>query len=152
MLLNSAKMTSIIQNKITSTYIRLLSNYHQHTKSTIAVAISLASLVALGPSAYRDYKTFMSYGPGGVPYNAFGWLVAAVVLRPMTSDVLSTNVYEGQEDKGTWLPESVAQRKGERPIVGPHAAPQRQLNQFPGKEVQEVSFFSIGFRSHISLG
>lgn len=123
-----------------STHNYLLAQYHHHSKTTIVLSTLATISIALAPAAYRDYKTFMSYGPGGVPYNAFGWLIASVVLRPMTSEMFSTKVYDGQEDKGTWLSEGLTRRKGERPNVGPHAAPQRQLNQVPGNEIQKVSF------------
>ena len=85
----------------------------------------------------------MGYGPSGLPYNVFGWLLATVVLRPLTSEVFSTALYSRaiEQDARSWLPESVLKkRKGERPAVGPHAAPQRQLDQIPGKEVQKVCF------------
>jgi hypothetical protein len=136
-------MTSFLYNKAISAYALLLGQYHRHSTTTIAVAtISTASLFTLVPVAYRDYKLFMSYGPGGVPYNALGWLLVTVVFRPMTSEMFSTNVYDGQADKRSWLPDILSNRNWERPIVGPHAAPQRQLTQVPGKEMQEVSCFS----------
>ena len=137
-------MTSFLYSKAMSAYALLFGQYHRHSTTTIVFAtISTASLFTLVPLAYRDYKLFMSYGPGGVPYNVFGWLLATVVLHPMTSEMFSTNVYDGQADKRSWLPETLNHRKWERPIVGPHAAPQRQLTQVPGKEMQEVSFFSV---------
>lgn len=133
-------MTSQIHQKATSAYHHLLTRTHHLTTTTLLTTISLASILFLGPSAYRDYKTYMGYGPGGLPYNVFGWLLATVVLRPMTSEMFSTDVYKSEidQDSRSWLPEGDLRRKGERPLVGPHAAPQRQLDQIPGSEVQKV--------------
>ena len=139
--INPIDMASHLYDKGLSAFERLSAQFHHYGNTTIAVTtISIASIFALTPLAYRDYKLFLSYGPGGVPYNAFGWLITRLVLGPMTSETLSIDVYEGQEDKRSWLPEGL-QRKGERPIVGPHAVPQRQLSQVAGKKIQQVRFF-----------
>jgi hypothetical protein len=82
----------------------------------------------------------MGYGPGGLPHNVFGWLLATVVLRPMTSEMFSTDVYVAdiEKDRRSFLSEKNLKRKGGRPAVGPHAAPQRQLDQISGEDVQKV--------------
>jgi hypothetical protein len=82
----------------------------------------------------------MSYGPGGAPYNVFGWLVVTTLLRPLASEMFSTDMYDRNEDKKSWLSAGDLTIRGERPVVGPHVVPQRQLNQVPGKEIKEVSF------------
>ena len=120
----------------------LMSQCHHPTKTTVAVAsVSLAFLLGLAGVAHNDYQTYMSYGPGGLPYNVVGWFGTTFVLGPIKSEKLSTNLYNGQADGRSWLPDDDFHRKGERPVLGPHAIPQRQLNQIPDKQFQEVRFF-----------
>ena len=93
-------MASHLYDKGLSAFERLSAQFHHYGNTTIAVTtISIASIFALTPLAYRDYKLFLSYGPGGVPYNAFGWLITRLVLGPMTSETLSIDVYERSEER-----------------------------------------------------
>ena len=125
-------------------------NHYRHGSSySTAIAIASATLLtAVGilcaPAAYRDYKKFMSYGPGGPPHNVLGWL-AISLLAPLQREMLDTAVYDRDtEELGeerTWLKdEDLPQRKGPRPEVGTHAAPQRQLTETPEKEIKEVGY------------
>lgn len=111
------------------------------------VALTMATLgLVLIPIAYHDYKMFLSYGPGGVPYNVLGWLGVSLVLAPLGSEMFSADEYDRNPDKRSWLPdEEIPKREGERPRVGRHVVPQRQLNQLPGKEMKEK--LTAAFRS-----
>lgn len=92
------------------------------------VAVGLVSL--LGPVFWRDYKLFLSYGPGGLPRNAFGWMVSGGLLRLISVEMLSTAQYEKYSDKNSWLPQfSPTPRSGSRPQLGSHPVPQRQVGQ-----------------------
>lgn len=102
------------------------------------VAVGLASL--LGPVFWRDYNLFLSYGPGGLPYNALGWMVSGGLLRIMSVEMLSTARYEKSSDQRSWLPQ-LSPRAGSRPQVGSHPVPQRQLAQFPNEEVKAVLYY-----------
>jgi hypothetical protein len=52
-------MISYFYEKGMSAYGVLLAQFHHYSNTTIAIAtISVASLFALAPTAYRDYKTF----------------------------------------------------------------------------------------------
>lgn len=133
-------MTSIFREKSLAAFQSLVAQYQRHSRTTIIFTTFCLISIGLAPAAYRDYKTFLSYGPGGVPYNLFGWLIARVVLGPLGSEMLSTAVYERNEDQETYLPaEGITVREGKRPVVGPHVVPQRQLSQIPDNKVQEVS-------------
>jgi hypothetical protein len=134
-------MASLIRQKALAAYTLLLTRYQDHSRKTIIFTLCFASLLGLAPSAYRDYKTFMSYGPGGVPYNVFGWLTVTLFLRHLGTEMFSTDLYDQKEDKRSWLPAEGLEARGERPVVGPHVVPQRQLSQIPGREAKEVSFF-----------
>ncbi|KAF4962053.1 hypothetical protein FSARC_9843 [Fusarium sarcochroum] len=89
--------------------------------------------------ARQDYKLYMSYGPGGLPYNIFGWLVSTAVLRPMGTNVLTTGLYDDFAEKRTWLPSGwpTKGREGDRPTLGPHPLPQRQLNQLASADMHK---------------
>jgi hypothetical protein len=132
-------MASLFREKTLAAFHSLVAQYQHHSRTTIIFTTFCLVSIGLAPAAYRDYKTFMSYGPGGVPYNLFGWLIAKVVLGPLGSEMLSTGLYERDEDQETYLPaEGITTREGPRPSVGPHVVPQRQLSQIPDKKIQEV--------------
>lgn len=116
-------------------------------------ALAIGTTAVLGttlvlPVAYRDYRTFISYGPGGVPCNVLGWLIVRVLLQPFAGEMLSTDVYvrrvaavegHGRGDDGFLVlaPEQARSVTG-RPIVGPHVVPQRQLTQVPDEAIMAV--------------
>lgn len=111
--------------------------------ATSLLALTLTALVI--PIAYKDYKTYLSYGPGGVPHNVFGWLAVTLVVGPLKREMLSTGMYEEKirmgETESFLFEEDLGERKGERPVMGSHALPQRQMSQVPGEEVKGVCLF-----------
>ena len=127
------------------------------------LALSGAALVVstlILPAAYRDYKVFKSYGPGGLPNNALGWIVVRALFQPFGREMLSTDEYarriaaaegHGKGDDGFLIlsEEQLGSRLGEeRPVVGPHVVPQRQLTQLPEKAVMEVGCVPLRFVSY----
>ncbi|OQD80015.1 hypothetical protein PENANT_c040G05803 [Penicillium antarcticum] len=126
-------------------------------------ALAILTSTLLLPSAYRDYKIFKSYGPGGVPNNALGWILVRVFFQPFGREMLSTDEYvrriaaaegHGKGDEG-YLMLSEDQLGGRkemgRPVVGPHVVPQRQLTQVPDEVVMEKffnAFNAFGLRNH----
>ncbi|CAI7596895.1 unnamed protein product [Penicillium bialowiezense] len=113
---------------------------------SLTIAALAASTFVL-PAAYRDYQIFKSYGPGGVPNNALGWILVRVLFQPFGREMLSTEEYvrrieaaegHGKGDDG-FLALSGEQlgSRGARPVVGPHVVPQRQLTQIPDEAVME---------------
>ncbi|KAI8658407.1 hypothetical protein NCS55_01116900 [Fusarium keratoplasticum] len=44
--------------------------------------------------AVLDYREYIKIGPGGVPYNVFGWLIQ-LCLRPITKEPFHTSCYDG---------------------------------------------------------
>ncbi|GJE92835.1 hypothetical protein PsYK624_089930 [Phanerochaete sordida] len=86
---------------------------------------------ALGLSALwlrRNYAQFLALGPGGLPYNARGWLVA-LLLKLFARETTSTGEYARDANKDVWLAASLPPRQGRRPAVGFHVVPARQLDQ-----------------------
>ena len=126
------------------------------TQDRLTLALSAAAVIAstlVLPAAYRDYKIFKSYGRGGVPNNALGWVLVRVLFQPFGREMFSTDEYvrrieaaegHGKGDDGFLVlsDEQLGSRRGEeRPVVGPHVVPQRQLTQVPGEAVMEVCVF-----------
>ena len=105
------------------------------------ILLGVLGSIALGRLAWNDYNLFLSYGPGGPPYNVFGWFFATTMTRVMGIDMFDISKLEKDPDQRTWLGEDwpKGHRSGPRPAVGSHVVPQRQLDQYPCKEIQEVS-------------
>ena len=107
----------------------------------VAATVLAVGIPSLGPVLWRDYQLFLSYGPGGLPHNIFGWIVSGGILRMMSVEILSTAQYEKSSDKGSWLPQLFpSPRSGSRPDMGSHPVPQRQLAQVPDEEVKAVLY------------
>ncbi|KAJ5728697.1 uncharacterized protein N7483_003205 [Penicillium malachiteum] len=130
----------------------------------LAVVLGTTAVVGTSlvlPALYRDYEIFISYGPGGPPSNLLGWVVVRTLFQPFMSEMLDTEVYTqrvdaleghgaGGEGYLNLTPEQ-ARPIADRPIVGPHVAPQRQLTQLPEDEIRDkldAAFKAFGFRNH----
>ncbi|KAH8695594.1 hypothetical protein BGW36DRAFT_429466 [Talaromyces proteolyticus] len=104
-------------------------------------AISICLLASIIP-AYRDYQLFMSYGPGGVPHNALGWLRSRFIATPFGREMFDTREYQDKINAGETVTyifpeEELSQRKGGTPQVGPHAIPQRQMSHLPDEDTKQ---------------
>ena len=131
-----------------SSQIDALRRHYKPIHSAVFAGI-LGSLV-LGRVAWNDYKQYLSYGPGGMPYNVGGWFLTTTVVRAMTINVFDTRDFEKNPDERTWLGRSWPEkpRSGVRPSIGPHAIPQRQLDQHAPTEVQKVGTDSLDCATH----
>ncbi|KAJ5133142.1 hypothetical protein N7448_001828 [Penicillium atrosanguineum] len=132
----------------------------------LTLALSTAAVLGTAlvlPSVYRDYRTFRNYGPGGLPNNVIGWLTCRALFQPFKGEMFSTEEYvrrveaaegHGKGDEGflELSPEQLASRSvTDRPVVGPHVVPQRQLTQIPDEDVMEKlrsAFSAFGYRNH----
>lgn len=137
--------------------LRLPHSQQERLSLALSTAAFLGTTTILLPAAYRDYRVFKSYGQGGVPNNVIGWLIVRLLFQPFRGEMLGTDVYSrridaaeghGQGDEGYLIlsEEQLATRSpGNRPEVGPHVAPQRQLTQIPDENVKEVSSIHLGW-------
>lgn len=86
------------------------------------------------PKAYRDYRTFVSYGPGGIPNNVFGWLSVTLFLSPLSRGMLDTAIYDHKINAETApLLQDLPERRDERPVVGAKA-----VERDSGNDVKDV--------------
>ncbi|KAL3435082.1 hypothetical protein BDV09DRAFT_168533 [Aspergillus tetrazonus] len=122
----------------------ILSNLHQrsYTRShLLKIALEATILALLIPAAYRDYQAYLALGPGGPPYNVVGWLCVKLFFNPLRREMFGTRIYDqkiaGGDDSGFLAEQELPPRKGERPAMADFAVPQRQINQVPGRAIQE---------------
>ncbi|ORY07937.1 hypothetical protein BCR34DRAFT_590147 [Clohesyomyces aquaticus] len=125
---------------------------HLFTEHRTASLSAVGAAIAVSYTVY-DYLTYLSYGPGGLPYNATGWLVSTVILRAISRETLSTRLYDDKKlpfaDEPGYLPQSLPPRASKRPRIGPHPVPQRQLGQLPSQEIRQKMierFMQLGYK------
>ncbi|KAL2867556.1 uncharacterized protein BJX67DRAFT_387793 [Aspergillus lucknowensis] len=113
--------------------------FHLSARSFLVAALPAAVVALFIPSAYRDYQSFLALGPGGPPYNLLGWLLVKLVFNPFSREMFRTEIYERKIDAGetSSLLEDLPKRQGERPKLGTFAAPQRQTDQWPSREIRD---------------
>ncbi|UKZ74425.1 hypothetical protein TrVFT333_002093 [Trichoderma virens FT-333] len=108
----------------------LLLNIRNHP----IIFTSAIAIIPLAALAMPSYRGFIDLGPGGLPHNAFGWLLQGA-LRPLAlnstidqSAFQKPGVSASYEPHGTtrFLQEPLAQRRGDRPVIPNYVAPQRQ--------------------------
>lgn len=113
--------------------------YRDRKPVFVALVLSLIGTIATARAAWNDYKLYLSYGPGGLPYNVGGWMISNS-LRFIGINPYDTKKVDGNTDKRVWLGEDwpKKRRAGGRPRVGPHPIPSRQLDQHTTAEMQKV--------------
>ena len=119
----------------------ILSTLKYHAASSAASAALLTILLIGAPWLYNNYREFLAIGPGGMPYNVRGWLMA-LFFKIFERDTLSTVEYDRETNKDRWLDlskEALPTRQGPRPNSGFHVVPVRQFDQLPSAEMKRVS-------------
>ncbi|PKY01444.1 hypothetical protein P168DRAFT_284203 [Aspergillus campestris IBT 28561] len=114
---------------------------HTHLALTATAATAITAITALLlPRIHNDYLTYLSYGPGGTPHNVLGWLIATLA-RPFGSEMLSTEPYDrrilADGETKSYLAGKDLIRRQERPAMGWHVVPQRQLSDFASGNIRE---------------
>ncbi|KAA8914812.1 hypothetical protein FN846DRAFT_237035 [Sphaerosporella brunnea] len=103
---------------------------------------TLLSLLLLPPVLYHlhaDYLAYLSLGPGGVPHNAFGWLLSNAA-RLIAKETRSIAPYSPADTDGADVggPLELRPRSGDRPTLGSHPLPQRQTDQLPARDIVDA--------------
>lgn len=118
-----------------------ISSVHDRFPAPYPTLVSILSILLLvSPWLYNNYLEFLALGPGGMPYNARGWLMA-LFFKMFERNTLTTKEYDRDSNKSRWLDNSkgsLPNRQGPRPNSGFHVVPVRQLNQIPPEEMAKV--------------
>ncbi|KAF7794655.1 hypothetical protein EIP86_005793 [Pleurotus ostreatoroseus] len=114
---------------------------HRHPR-----LLTLTALLGLSaPWLYGNYLDFLALGPGGLPYNAGGWLVALLCKLLLARETRGTAAYDREANREVYIEgvEDVPERRGERPETGWHVLPARQRGKVPpvemGERIMEIS-------------
>lgn len=107
-------------------------NWRVYGTTAIMIGLVLCPMVAW---ATESYQAYLDVGPGGLPYNVFGWMLqgfAQLIARHDTRDhkpFSDPSVRQSLEPHGTksFLSGPLPEREGERPVVPGFVAPQRQM-------------------------
>lgn len=131
-------------DRFASTISTVLKNYPTRypTSSSLLFVLLLTS-----PWLYDNYLEFLAVGPGGMPYNARGWLMA-LFFKMFERDTLSTREYDRDANKDRWLDvsqEALPTHQGPRPHSGWHVVPVRQCDQLPSEEMAKVSVSVVSY-------
>jgi hypothetical protein len=110
-------------------------------KSPIFTGTLVGSSIVLLFTAIQDYRRFKALGPGGAPYNVFGWLFVTLGLRPFTlgpQDTTWVGDYNLQNVSVSDGLQDLPRRAGLRArVMG--IAPQRQMSQQAPESMRKVS-------------
>jgi len=103
--------------------------------------VSTASIVATTLIAIylrNDYLAFLSFGPGGLPYNVFGWMIGFFIFKPIQygAEARSSRPYLNSSDPSYLPPSFPPKRSTSRPTMGSHPVPHRQITQLASEEVK----------------
>ena len=115
----------------------------QHPRALTIVAASVIGLLLPVPWLIRNYNAYIDLEPGGLPHNAWGWLISTL-MKPFGKETLSTKQYDLDSNKETWLRRygALPKKDRERPTLSWHYIPHRQLDQFSNRIVANVSNIS----------
>lgn len=116
----------------------------EHKTAFFSSCAAIIALVSFTPKVVQDYRLYMTYGENGVPQTTRGWLLSTSLRALCSWDLFSTDLYERNDDKRTWLRDDWPHKsRDSRPLIGPHPAPQRQLNQIPSEEAKTVGLVTL---------
>jgi len=110
----------------------------QQYKAPLLIALSLPLLYM----AYSDYSGWHQMGAGGIPHNAFGWVVQNFLRLRGTQDKRSTACYDTLKaqsplEQASFLDVDLPRRAS--PRTGPWVVPHRQLEDFASEKLRQVS-------------
>lgn len=111
---------------------------HRHARSSVLASTGASVLAIALAWCVHDYQKYLRLGPGGPPYNLYGWALITFTVRPFAlsaSDAIWTGDYPATGAHGDIL--ALPPRQGDRALVG-GIAPHRQLSQHPSPDMKPV--------------
>ena len=105
----------------------------------VAGASGVIGLAAFTKWCVKDYRDYLALGPGGPPYNVWGWAAVTFIVRPLAlSQSDATSVVDYPAEGSSLEIRNLPPRQGGRALVG-GIAPHRQLSQHPQEHMRAVS-------------
>ncbi|KAK2598458.1 hypothetical protein N8I77_011872 [Diaporthe amygdali] len=111
----------------------------QNRPRTLA-ALVLAIALSLPTASYalKSYRGYLALGPGGMPYNVFGWSLQGLLQLIAKWDTRTPAPFTKPANQKPYAPHGTTpflaasplpKRQGDRPDVPGYVAPQRQVTQ-----------------------
>jgi hypothetical protein len=128
---------------------RSIPNYPLLKNHSITISIAAAASLPLLYIAHADYRGWLRLGPGGVPFNAFGWFIQ-LLATPLRAPRYDTSCYDDSNVVARFGPagetaylssEDVPEREGPRPTIHRWILPHRQADSQASPQWKEVSYF-----------
>jgi hypothetical protein len=100
--------------------------------------MALMGLVGWSGWVMYDYRQWKALGKGGIPYNLKGWWIVQGFKR-LAREPFTTDMYLARRDDPEEMSrlEQLPYRQGERPKLGKHPVPHRQITQLPDGALKE---------------
>jgi hypothetical protein len=104
----------------------------------IVIPIIPVIVLAVGVWAWRDYRSWLALGPGGVPYNLQGW-AQVTRMRLWKKNPLDPKLFADKIGKRSDIAalSDIPNRAGNRPTIDPHPVPHRQKDQFGDEQTRK---------------
>lgn len=125
---------SLLGSRQLAAYQQTITQLFRHHPLIATSAVGLAVGLPVISHVVRSYRGFLALGPGGIPYNFFGWCLQALAqpfARHDTRDprpLANSRIFPRYAPHGrtSFLTAEVPVREGDRPTVPTYVAPQRQ--------------------------
>ncbi|KAL1879250.1 hypothetical protein Daus18300_001829 [Diaporthe australafricana] len=107
-------------------------------KTIAALALAITLSVPTASYALKSYRGYLALGPGGMPYNVFGWSIQGLLQLIAKWDTLTPAPFSKPANQKPYAPHGTTpfltdsplpERQGGRPDVPGYVAPQRQVTQ-----------------------
>lgn len=131
-------MSSIL-HILPSNSLETIQSYATRNPSRTGLIASAALLSLTLPWLIDNYRKFVDLGEFGIKSKPLGY-VFAMLIHPFGSETTSTTMYDNDPNQETWIrdPDSIPERRGDRPKTGWHSAPHRQINKIPSEDMKKV--------------
>lgn len=118
---------------------------HRHSR-LLTTSVILGFVIQ---RALSNYRAYLALGPGGLSYNVSGWLLA-LCFQPFSREKLSTEQYDQDGNKDSYFDKGeIKERRGDRPKMGWHVFPSRQLDRHAPVAMRKVGFFTYASLMHL---
>ena len=119
---------------------------HSFLQKSIASGLTILFLLSFR-YAYLDYQAWYALGGGGLPHNAYGWLLQSLLRLRASRNVRDSGCYDAaiknnELERTSFLSGQLPAWTGKAPKTGVWVAPHRQLEQTASAEIKGVSNFA----------